>query len=847
MLKSKMNFVLIIALLFTVAVQSFGQTITPATKKQVNKLIAVLKSDAPYKEKADICRQLAVFGNKDSIEALASLLGDEKLSHMARYGLETIPDPAVDDALRKALGKLKGRPLVGVISSIGVRRDAKAVGQLKKMLQDPDVQVAQAAARALGKIGNSAAAKAMQGALPKASAANKLALCEGLFRCAEALAARGHRKKAIAIYDQLRNLREPYQVRIGALRGAILTRQKGGLKLLKKHLRSDDYVLFSAAVQTAQELPGTEVTNALTAVLNQLPADNQILVIETLAKRADTSALPTLFALAKRGRKPVRMAAIRALPEIGHASAVSVLKELLDDADLHISETAKESFAALPGRKVDAAVMVMLNSNDTSQRLTAIEIIGRRRTKAAIPALLKAARDTDPQVRPAALKKVGELGGPAELPAMLDTLLHLKDSKDLDAAEQALRSICAKADNPQSHTEKLINLLNQAHGEQKSTLLNVLGTIGGTNALEAVREAVNDQNAEVRAAAIRVLCAWKNADAAGDLLALVKTSPNTSHKIAALRGYVRLTGLAKGISSQKKLEMYTLAMKYANRPDEKKLVLGGLANVGELGALQMAQNCLKDEQTKAEAAVAAVKIAGMICDTYPQEVKAAMNEVISISQDVELRKQADEISGKVKDQGDFTKIEAVRIFDGISFTGWEGNLDAFRIEDGAIVGGTLKGNVPLSEYLCTKKEYADFELRLMAKLTGQGNNAGVQFRSRRANGDHGMIGYQADMGMHGGNNIWGSIYDEGRRRRFVATANQEELAKVFRPGDWNEYVIRCFSRRIQIWVNGYQTVDCKEPDGKIEQKGIIGLQIHKGPPCEAWYKDIVIKEIHCKQ
>jgi len=647
MSKSKMNFVLLIALLFTVAVQSFGQSVSPATKTQVNKLIAVLQSDATYKEKADACRQLAVIGTKDSIAPLAALLGDEKLSHMARYGLEPIPDPAVDDALRSALGELKGRPLVGVIGSIGVRRDAKAVGPLTKMLQDPDTQVAQAAARALGKIGNSASAKAMQGVLPNAPASNKLALCEGLFRCAEALAAKGHRKKAIAIYDQLRRLPAPYQVRVGALRGAILTRQKNGLPLLRQYLRSDDYVLFSAAVQTSQELPGTKVTNVLTAALSQLPNENQILVIETLGKRADPAALSTLFALAKSGTKSVRLAAIRALPEIGHASSVTVLTQLLNDADQQISEAAKESFAALPDQEVTAAIMVMLNSNETSQRLTAIEMLGRRRTTTAIPALLEAAGDADAQVRPAALKKVGELGGPAEFPALLDVLLDLKGSQDLDAVEQALRSVCAKADNPQSHTEKLISLLTQAQGEQKSALLNVLGTIGGTDSLMAVREAVNDPNAEVRAAAIRVLCAWKTVDAAGDLLALVKTSPNPSHKIAALRGYVRLVGLAKGVSSQEKFEMYTLAMKYANRPDEKKLVLGGLANVGELRALEMAQNCLQDEQTKAEAAVAAVKIAGIIFDTYPQEVKAAMNEVLAVSQDESLREQAKEILDKV--------------------------------------------------------------------------------------------------------------------------------------------------------------------------------------------------------
>ena len=193
--------------------------------------------------------------------ALAALLGDEKLSHMARYGLEPIPDASVDDALRDAFGKLKGRPLAGVIGSIGVRRDAKAVEPLARLLQNPDADVVQAAARALGRIGTPDAAKALEDALPGVRAANQPALCEGLLRAAEALAAKGQRDQAIAIYDRLRSLQPaPHQVRTAALRGAILTRGQDGLSLLQEHLQSKDYLLFAAAVRTSQEMRGPAVT-----------------------------------------------------------------------------------------------------------------------------------------------------------------------------------------------------------------------------------------------------------------------------------------------------------------------------------------------------------------------------------------------------------------------------------------------------------------------------------------------------------------------------------------------------------------------------------------------------------
>jgi hypothetical protein len=102
-----------------------------------------------------------------------------------------------------------------------------------------------------------------------------------------------------------------------------------------------------------------------------------------------------------------------------------------------------------------------------------------------------------------------------------------------------------------------------------------------------------------------------------------------------------------------------------------------------------------------------------------------------------------------------------------------------------------------------------------------------------------MIGYQADLG----DGWWGCIYDESRRRKVLAGRPAEQRGKIVRQEDWNEYVIRCEGKRIQLWINGQQTADFTEPDDAIPRRGVIGLQIHGGPPSEAWYKEIRIKEL----
>lgn len=184
------------------------------------------------------------------------------------------------------------------------------------------------------------------------------------------------------------------------------------------------------------------------------------------------------------------------------------------------------------------------------------------------------------------------------------------------------------------------------------------------------------------------------------------------------------------------------------------------------------------------------------------------------------------------------------LFDGKSLQGWEGNREMFRVEDGAIVAGTLKRTIPHNDFLCTEKEHGDFELRLKIKLIGEGDNAGVQLRSRRVEGDHEVSGYQADAGSAWNRPIWGALYDEARRNKILADPGGELLKDLVKQDDWNEMRIRCEGPRIQIWLNGKQTVDYTETDDDIPRRGIIGLQIHSGPPAEAWYKDIEIRELN---
>ena len=185
--------------------------------------------------------------------------------------------------------------------------------------------------------------------------------------------------------------------------------------------------------------------------------------------------------------------------------------------------------------------------------------------------------------------------------------------------------------------------------------------------------------------------------------------------------------------------------------------------------------------------------------------------------------------------------EPKALFNGKDLTGWEGDTDkTWRVEDGAIVGGSLDAVVPRNEFLATTTTFGDFELKLKFKLLGDPAkaNAGVQFRTKRIPKHHEVIGYQADIGA----GYWGALYDESRRNKILA-APKADGSKLVKAGDWNEYTIRAQGPRIQLWLNGTKTVDYTEPDPKIDRTGVIALQVHGGAKSKVLYKDITIEEL----
>ncbi len=414
----------------------------PAAAEREAALSAVLKSDATLKEKIDACREIGRVGTAASVPALATLLADTNLSHMARVALEMIPDAAATDALRAALGTTTGALRTGVAGSLGKRRDGKAVPALASLLKDADPVLAATAAKALGRIGGEEAVKALEDALASVSEPLRAALGEGLLRCADAA---GSTRSARAIHDRLRAAPVSQTVRMAAFRGAILTRGDDGVPLILDALRGTNGVEITAALRAAHELPGRSATKQLAAALGSVPDAIRPSLVALLGERGDAAAAPALLGVAKDGGdKTLRLAAIEALVQTGAEAAVPALAALALDADADLAAASRAALGAIPGRKADAAVLELMGHKDPAIRVVAVDLVAQRASDGSGARLLKSAADSDEKVRVASLRALKACANAADLPALLDLLVKAGSAAESQAVEGALAGVCAR-------------------------------------------------------------------------------------------------------------------------------------------------------------------------------------------------------------------------------------------------------------------------------------------------------------------------------------------------------------------------------------------------------------------
>jgi len=576
-------------------------------------LIAVLRSDASEADKALVCKKLAIKGSAAAVGDLAKLLANERLASWARIPLEAIPGPEANAALRTAAGSLSGRLLVGVINSIGVRRDAAATSLLEGRLGDADAEVAAAAAAALGKIGTPAAAailaKQLTAAEPRLDHMAQAAIV-----CAERLLAAGQGGEAAKLYGAIRTAKVSEQRQAEATRGLILARGKDGIPLLIETLRSPSRRMANIGLFTARELlDGPAAGDVDVALVDEITrmggggsADKAALLVKVLADRnADGGATAGLQATVLRwaasSPQAVRLAALEAIGRIGDASAVDPLVSLA--ADPAVADAARMALVALPGEAVNRVVIGRLSGADAKLQPILAQVIGARRIP-AVAQLQPLVASADPVVRGAAFEALGNVVDLANLGLLVDAVVKPRDAAEGEAAHKSLLTACVRMPDREACAEKLATAVAAASGETKTKILDIVGEVGGTKALATVKAAAMSGEESLADAATRLLGKWMTADAAPVLLDLSAAPIGEKYQTRAIRGYIRIARQFT-LADAERAEMCTKALAAAKDAADRKSVLEILPRYPSPAMLAVAEQATKLPGLEAEAKAAA--------------------------------------------------------------------------------------------------------------------------------------------------------------------------------------------------------------------------------------------------
>jgi type 1 glutamine amidotransferase/HEAT repeat protein len=593
------------------------------------RLMQLLASNTTLAGKQFICEQLSLIGSKDSVPTLVRMLQDSASSDMARFALERIPDAAVDKALRQALSQTTGRIRVGIINTLGQRRDEKAVSDLSKLVDGSDSLAAAAAISALGKIGGDKATRVLTRAKDKTSGALNTLVCDAYLSCADMLLQQGENDKALTIYSQLNTPQFSEPIRYAALRGMVQARGGNVSEFILSLLQNSDTQILAATL--VNEIPATENVSGIAQALPNLAPASQVQLLTSFAERQNAEVRQAAVAATQSKHAEVRLAALQALGKVGDETTVPLLAKIAASKSAEAA-IARKSLYRLAGPNIDATIASNIANAATEIKVELILAADQRHISAAATTLLQTAKAPESEVRLESIRALKTVADEKHLPDLVDLLVNAPSPSERSELEKTVTAVALKVPPEKRHSAAVIARLEKfpagTNSETRESLLQVLGGIGDKAALPTLIAALHDTAANVKTAAIRGLSEWPTAEPGKHLLAVAETSKHNIHRILALRGFVRLLRFESDLPTVGTIKKFRRAMELAANPNEQKMVLGWLAQVKALGALEIASAYMKNEVLRPDAEVAAVKIAAVISGVHPVETKTILQQVL---------------------------------------------------------------------------------------------------------------------------------------------------------------------------------------------------------------------------
>lgn len=630
--------------------QSFG---IPGLRLQLetglDRLLA--NANATYDAKRFACQQLGLIGSEISLPALAELLKNDQTAGIACLALSTLASPKANTVLREALPGAQGNSRADIINALGNRRDTESIPTIANLVRHPDAATSSAAITALGKIATPEACQALAGLRRDPNPAVSTPAALASLNAVGVITSNPDTAKSLsstvfAMLGELRNPPYPDHIRRAALTALLPLSKDLEEKRITEVITGTDDALKPVAIAAVRTLKSRGASARYAGLLGEgLQAQEQILLLETLAARDDSAAHSAILKSLNAKDPGVRKSAITLAGKIGEASsAADLIKLFARTTDAEETQLIQQTLCMMPGGvKVDKAIVGELKASaaiapPSTLEATLVSVVAKRGSQSAVPVLLKIANSSSPN-KTAAYRALAAQSGPGDAADLVDSLFNLGNAENPsradaeDAARQALAKLPPARGSVLVHKaldkDAKVKLTSAALPLRRTSLLTLLPACPDATALATLRQA----SAELpfRDAAIRTLAQWPDLTA-WDILADTYSQGNDQQRVTALRGLVRLIDEANAKADFKLVDNYKFLLAGARTDQDRKLILSAVAGAAHPAVLPLVYPLLSQPGVRSEAELAVKKIADSIKARNPKEAQAALQKLQEMKQ-----------------------------------------------------------------------------------------------------------------------------------------------------------------------------------------------------------------------
>ncbi len=793
--------------------------------------------------------RLQMAGKGESIAPVARFLDDERLSEPAAQALVAIRDGA-EAPLLAALPESHGNGRVTIIKSLGDLRSRGAVDPLRGEAASQDPRIRIAALHALANIGDSRTGDILAQAAAAGPANERGEVISCYLLLARREAESGDAAGALSIGRKLYagcSAPDEIQIRAAALDLIVRSGGESAIDDLTGAMADSNSLIRSAALRLASRIPGRSATGRWVALLGSAGPRSEI--ISMLGDRGDTSAYPAIVSALNDTDGRVRACAVDAALRLRKEESLPVLLSLLERSrDAGDMAAVRGALDRLPSSRVIPPVIASLTRVTAPACVMLIDYLGRSGAPAG--PIFSFAESADYPVHIAALKTLGTVGSENDAGRLIALLLAEESEAGRAIARKSLVSLCVRIPDPEKRTEDLLDAYRTATPARRAILFPVIGRLGGSRALVLAGQETRSKDSDVRDAAVRALADWPTLDAFDTLLAVAVSKEKLNLRVLALRGAVRVVESAP-IPPAAAVRYHERTLAAAGRPEEKRLVLGALANLRCGEALKEVIPYISDDSLGLDAAMAARTI---VSGRGKGDAKEGLGSAEVARAFVEAV-----VPGRMRSrvESSFDAAEGMNdppegfraLFTGRNLDGWKGlvenpavrakmtsrQLDAAQARADSVmrahwsaVDGILlfdgKG-----ENICTARDYSDFEMIVDWKIEKNGDS-GIYLR-----GSPQVQIWDPSQWPEGS----GGLYNNQKN------PNKPLLRADMAVGEWNRFRIRMIGERVTVWLNNIIVVDSVVLENywdrsiPIFPSGQIELQSHNSP---LYFRNIFIRE-----